>query len=86
MACGCAVIASRTGFAASLRNGDEALLLEAAAPGNLGRALRELLHDDLLRVRIARGGYDRVQRLRWSSAIATLETCYAQWLNEHREL
>lgn len=84
MACGCAVVASRTGFAASLRDGKEALILPEPRSPFLYEAVKRLLQDEPLRQRIARAGHARVQNLRWPEAIETLEGLYLKWLGEVR--
>jgi glycosyltransferase involved in cell wall biosynthesis len=81
MACGCALVANRVGFAAGLRHGEEAMLLSASAP-SLYDAVRALAQDPGLRRRIARGGHRRVQSLSWESAVARLEAAYGSWLAE----
>lgn len=82
MACGCAVVASRTGFAASLQHGIEACLLDAPASPHLYTQVKTLLVDVERREQIAAAGYRRVQRLRWTGAVDTLATAYEGWLAE----
>lgn len=84
MACGSALVASRVGFAASLDDGEEALLLPDLSPGTLQRTVRILLADEDRRQRIAKAGHRRVQTLRWPTAAETLATTYVKWLEEHR--
>jgi glycosyltransferase involved in cell wall biosynthesis len=84
MACGAALVATRVGFAAGLRDQHEARLLGEATPQALYEALLSLAEDDELRQRIARGGYRRVQSLRWEKAIDTAEASYLRWLAELR--
>jgi glycosyltransferase involved in cell wall biosynthesis len=85
MACGCALVASPVGFAASLRHGEEAYLLRGPASSELYTALRTVIEDAALRERLARGGYQRVQSLRWDGAVARLEAAYLGWLAELRD-
>lgn len=82
MASGCAVVASRVGFAAHLEHGTEALTCEDPRSPHLYDQVRELLKDDEKRKRIARRGYERVQSLRWDSAVSQLETFYCERLGE----
>jgi D-inositol-3-phosphate glycosyltransferase len=84
MACGAALVASAVGFARSLRDGEQALLLPEPGISGLGEALRRLIADDALRSSIARAGFERVQRLRWPQAVETLERAYLGWLDAHR--
>lgn len=82
MACGCALVATRTGLAASLVDGQQARLLPEHSALALQHAVQELLGDETLRRHIARGGYERVQSLRWPDAVETLEATYQAWLAE----
>jgi len=84
MACGCAVVASRVGFAASLTHGEEALIIDPPISPQLYEAVKELILDETLRLKLAKAGYQRVQTLRWPSAISRLETLYSNWLAEIR--
>jgi glycosyltransferase involved in cell wall biosynthesis len=84
MACGCAVVATRTGFASDLRDGEEAVLLERPVSPCLYEGVRKLLAAEGLRRRIARMGHARVQHLQWTSAWARLENLYQRWLGDLR--
>jgi glycosyltransferase involved in cell wall biosynthesis len=83
MACGSALVATRVGFAAGLRDREEALLLPDRSPEALAGALRELATDEPLRRAVASGGYRRVQELRWERAVRTLGQTYAAWGKRH---
>jgi glycosyltransferase involved in cell wall biosynthesis len=82
MACGCAVVTTRTGFGSDLKDREEAVLLPRATPDCLYEGVRHLLVSDALRRQVARGGHRRVQLLRWGPAIARLEDCYRTWRHE----
>jgi len=84
MACGAALAATRVGFAAALRDGEEAMLLPEASPEALRKTLETLLGDEALRQSVARAGYRRVQALRWDGAVASVEAAYLGWLGELR--
>jgi glycosyltransferase involved in cell wall biosynthesis len=84
MACGCAVVATRTGFAAGLRDGVEACLLPQPRTPHLYTQVRALLDAPERRARIAAAGHARVQRLRWKNAVDTLAAAYESWLAERR--
>lgn len=84
MACGCAPVATRVGFAAALRDGHEALLLEAPESPCLYKAVRCLIADAGRRRRIAAAARERVQDLNWNSAVRRLADLYQRWLGEHR--
>ena len=73
MACGCAVVVSKTGFAASLKSGEEALVVESYGASSYVAAVESLLADESYRQRVARRGYDKVQRLNWTDAGLELE-------------
>ncbi len=85
MACGCALIASHTGFAAALEHGQEAWILEQPTAAELAAAISHLIENPALREQIARNGYQRVQRLRWELATQQLEEVYTRWLKTKRE-
>ena len=85
MACGCAVVAGKTGFACSLRDGEEAMVFESGMRGAFYQRIKRLIGDDSLRRQVAQAGHARVQSLRWSSAVERLETVYQTWLAEFRK-
>ena len=85
MACGCVPVATRVGFAASLRDGHEAVLLDAAESPRLYQAVHGLILDVERRRRIAAAARERVQHLQWSSAVRQLADVYQRWLLEHRQ-
>lgn len=80
MACGCAVVASPTGFAADLIDGQEAIVTSGFGAEQLIAAVERLLQDDALRERVARGGHQRVQSLNWTEATKELESFYLKCL------
>lgn len=81
MACGCALVSTKVGFAYSLVNREEVVIVEPNAT-SLYEAIKELLVDEQLRVRTARSGYERVQNLRWPQAVDRLALTYKQWQEE----
>ncbi len=84
MACGAALVASRVGLAASLCHREEAYLLDELTAESLRSAVDALIQQPSLREAIARGGYRRVQSLRWDDAALALESAYERWLAEVR--
>jgi glycosyltransferase involved in cell wall biosynthesis len=78
MACGCALVANRTGFAATLADGQEAMLLSEQASPHLANAVLRLIRDEPLRNEIARRGHERVQSLHWKNSITRLERFFLQ--------
>lgn len=80
MACGCPVIGTRVGFLASLKDEEEALLMDNARSPSLYSKLVELAENEKKRQAIARGGYNRVQSLKWDVAVKRLETIYQSWI------
>jgi glycosyltransferase involved in cell wall biosynthesis len=80
MACGCAAVASRVGFGASLKHGEDALILAKPQSPYLYESVKQLIVDRELRRRIAAAGRDRVQNLRWDRAIQSLACTYESWL------
>ena len=81
MACGCALVAGKTGFAQGLKDGEEAVLLADDVSMPLYQAIKGLIADDSIRRKIAQAGYGRVQNLCWPEAINRLESLYGAWLN-----
>jgi glycosyltransferase involved in cell wall biosynthesis len=84
MACGCAVVTTRVGFGAELSDHEEAIIIDAAKSPQLYEAVRKLLLDEPLRIKIARNGYQKVQCLRWDNAVNILHKTYQEWLTEFR--
>lgn len=84
MSCGCAVVATRTGFAADLNDGQEALILASFTAQDLADAASKLIEHDSLREAIARNGHERVQTLRWSAAAKELESFFLRLLDAKR--
>ncbi|MEA5467365.1 glycosyltransferase family 4 protein [Spirulina sp. 06S082] len=82
MACGCAVVASRVGFAADLTSGKEIIVLNQIAYSDLYKSVKMLLEDEKLRYKIAQNGYQKVQNLTWKKAIQEIEIAYNRWLKE----
>ena len=66
MYCGCAVICGNTGFAASLKNNEEALILKEVTPSYLYDALEELVTHPELRMKLAANGQIRTKKLKWA--------------------
>jgi glycosyltransferase involved in cell wall biosynthesis len=83
MSCGCALIATDTGFVHGLTSGKEALIIEPQARA-LYSGIKTLLSDDKLRKEIALQGYKRVQSLEWNQSINRLEATYTNWLKERQ--
>jgi glycosyltransferase involved in cell wall biosynthesis len=75
MACGCALVATRTGFATSLKHGEEAMLISPDA-AQLHAAVMAVIADESLRLRIAQAGWRSVQGLTWAQSIGQLESFY----------
>lgn len=84
MACGCALAASPTGFAADLISGKEAWLIERRTAAAWAEGLARLMADELRRCEIARAGCARVQELCWPEAVDRLEAFYARLLAARR--
>lgn len=80
MACGCLLVASDTGFAASLRPGTEVIRVTERSVLAWTRALMEAMADERRAREIARQGHARVQSLRWDVAIRRLVAAYERGL------
>jgi glycosyltransferase involved in cell wall biosynthesis len=83
MSCGCALVTTQTGIGYSLKNREEAIIVDFDAE-SLYSGIKELLLDDQLRKRIAHAGYTWVQSLRWQKAVDLLEATYTRWLTSYR--
>jgi D-inositol-3-phosphate glycosyltransferase len=79
MACGCAVVAAPTGWAADLTE-NEVVTVRSRDPADWTAAIAGLLRDDARRRSLASAARARVQTLRWSSALDRLEAFYARLL------
>lgn len=84
MACGCALVSNKTGFAASLKHREDAMLIDDLTSPHLYEATKELLINESLRIKISQAGYEKVQNLRWDLTIDKLEMTYLQWLDKFR--
>lgn len=69
----CAVITGPTGFAASLINNEEAIILEIPSSGNVYASLEKLILDSEFRNKLAKNGHERTRTLRWSVYRARLK-------------
>ena len=67
MFCGCAVITGPTGFAADIKNNEEAIVLDLPNGPNVYQALEKLILDKELRQRLELSGRRRTKHLRWSN-------------------
>jgi glycosyltransferase involved in cell wall biosynthesis len=76
MACGCAVVASNTGFAAGLHGDGDAIVIDGYRTVDYIDAIERLMRDEPLRQQLARRGYGRAQRLRWAETGLQLEEAY----------
>ncbi|MDT5062888.1 MAG: hypothetical protein QOH63_3347 [Acidobacteriota bacterium] len=81
MACGCAVVTTRTGFGWALRDREEAWLCDFDDVMAMENAVQRLLQDDAMRTKVAVGGWHRVRALTWQSNVKKLEAIYRGWLS-----
>lgn len=81
MSCGVACLSTASGFAADLIHGDQAWLLPPPpTPATIAAGLEALITSAELRQRLALGGHQAVQTLRWPPAIDALERFYQNLL------
>jgi glycosyltransferase involved in cell wall biosynthesis len=74
MACGAAVVATRSGGVEDFAvHGENALLVPTRDPDALAGAVARLIEDDELRLRIARDGTQTATAMSWTSAVDDLE-------------
>lgn len=76
MACGCALVAGRTGFPSTLGHGKECLLIPTHQTPFLAQAVLRLIGDRKYRDQIAHAGWRKVQSLRWRESVNELEGFY----------
>lgn len=82
MACGCAVVSTDCGGNREYaEDGITALLSPPSVPQALAGNVIRLLEDDDLRVRLARTGYERIQKFTWERSTDLLE----QFLKEAKQ-
>lgn len=67
MHCGCAVITGPTGYAAELKNKEEAIVLEELTKDTVIEALELLIEDDDLRDKISKKGHIKASLLTWGN-------------------
>ena len=74
MACGCAVVSTDCGgIREYAEHGVNALLSPPKDPQALAQNILRLLEDDDLRVRLAKAGYERIQKFTWGKAVDEFE-------------
>ncbi len=74
MACGCAVVATDSGGIREYAEYEKTALL--SPPGNqeaIAKNLLRVLENDILRIRIAKAGYQRIQEFTWEKSTYLLE-------------
>ena len=81
MSCGAALVSTRVGFAAGLRDGTEFVKIGTLDSVEIASILCRLLTDEPHRKKIAMAGYQRVQSLVWNDAVDRLEDFYGELLN-----
>lgn len=84
MACGCAPVTTRVGLGASLVDGKQALLLEKPESPYLYESVKRLILNPELCQQIGVAARERVQFLRWDSAVRTLSDTYEYWRDDYR--
>lgn len=84
MACGCALVATNTGFASGLSD-HEAVIMEEPYSPSLYYAVKKLILNEGLRKKIAVNGYKRVQSLKWKESVLRMERTYQKWLADFRK-
>lgn len=74
MCCQCAVITGPTGFAADLKNWEEAIVLDLPDTNHVHQALEKLILDPKLRVRLETNARRRTEDLNWATYQEKLKT------------
>lgn len=83
IACGAALVGTPVGYAASLEHRSSVMHLPTPQSPHLLEALTALAEDDPLRRRVAQGGYESVQDLRWDDAVDRLEAIYESLASDY---
>jgi glycosyltransferase involved in cell wall biosynthesis len=79
MACGCAVVSTDCGGIREYAEHEvNALLSPPAVPQLLAQNILRLLEDDFLRVRLAKAGYERIQKFTWENAVSKFQEVITQ--------
>lgn len=73
MACGCALVSTKTSGIWEYADNECAMLSEPRDVKGMADNIEILLNDSLRKAQIAKRGYQRVQKLSWSSAIDKME-------------
>ena len=76
MACGSALVSTDNGGVNAYAEHDRtALITPVSRPDVLADAVWSLIDDDELRMRLAKAGYEHIQRFTWENASMALESC-----------
>jgi len=79
MACGCAVVSTECGGIREYAEHEvNALLCPIKDPPALAQNLLRLLQDDDVRVRLAKAGYEHIQKFTWTKAVTRFEEVLRQ--------
>ncbi len=85
MACSLAAVTTPTGFGAELRDKQEALLCDFEDTEAMEQSVLSLLQDNNLRLKIARGGWEKACSLNWDANVRKLADIYSNWLVDYRK-
>ena len=85
MACGCAVVTTRTGLGSDLIHNEEAILCDFDDTVGMKNALASLIQDENRRLSLAQRGYEKVRTLQWPLQVQKLEIAYAHWLRDWKQ-
>ncbi|HVU32059.1 MAG TPA: glycosyltransferase family 4 protein [Opitutaceae bacterium] len=84
MACGCAVVTTRTGFGADLQDGKSAILVGFDDVPALSAAISRLIANPQFCLELAAAGWNLVRSHRWCASVAAIEAAYVRWLGGPR--
>jgi glycosyltransferase involved in cell wall biosynthesis len=79
MACGCAAVATKVGYALDLSDGVDVLHIDEGASRTLTACVRELIVNEELRNRLGSAAAERARRLSWCDSVARYETLLDTW-------
>jgi glycosyltransferase involved in cell wall biosynthesis len=86
MACGCILLSTDVGFANGLKVGVEYVSVEEDNAQQVASKLYQIEQDRRRFKQIGRCGFERVQQLRWSKAIDTLDAHYGILVSSCKQL
>ena len=83
LACGCNVVATPTGFAATIKDGVDGFVCPFDDHELMIRKCRMILDDQDLSLQLRNAGRQRVAPMSWSNQVSELNSTYKRWVSEY---